>query len=488
MITESKNRSGERFGLSQEQENLLRYGQKYPFLIEGLLREKMLEHKGDCGCGGAGQDARPHPDGMLRMSAIGRAISLDPKTGQGYLVLNRAGNPKVNRWLVTVSAATMRKGQLVSQREVERVELTDGLNWWRVPRKYLSAEGIYTISVQGMSSSNALVVEEGPLLVSSPRNPGVALEVGGTPWLQGCKWVCNGAGWMAGRGYAWEIVEYLHPNGYTQAYYSVQTAYAGFDEESQLAIPFYSFFKLDVFNALFVDNVHNSALHLPGEWYQDEVQITPILNSTAENQFYDDDGVGLIGPVRGIAKGLGPWADRVLITEPLHGNTTMNLGCSPSSSAQRHWAMGRINSYADFSVGLGQSMPRLACIPSKAGMPVSGGINCGVNQVIADHLNNSGGPVTSLGQIQSLVNECMGGKYPTLTLWKYEKWPKGTGFTDNNPETNWGSMPEAHAPADGLALSERELSPGLYTFGFTGGGLYLPAIVEVNRHVLIREV
>lgn len=140
MITESKNRAGERFGLTQEEEYYLVYGKKYPFLVENLLRGRADTAHDDCGCGG--KDKRPggqQTGQMVRTSAMGRAISLDPKTGQGYLVLNRAGNPKVDRWLVTVSAAVMRKGRLVEQRQVESIELANGLNWWRVPRKYLSA-------------------------------------------------------------------------------------------------------------------------------------------------------------------------------------------------------------------------------------------------------------------------------------------------------------------------------------------------------------
>jgi|GEM_PF-2523739 hypothetical protein len=472
--------------LSKVEVDYLLYGNKYPFLVEQLNTMKATH---DCGCGHGVQVAGSLS--LVRSTATGKVISLDPKLGQGYLVMNRANNPNVNLWRVFVSSAVIEKGKLIRQQEVERKELHNGINWWKMPRRYLSAERAYTVSVQGVSSSNSIVVEEGPLLVSNTVDTGVALESGGTPWLPGCKWICNG------NGYAWEIRQALHPLGYNSQYLWLTSAYLLFDEATQLAVPYYSYMPQDVFQQLF--NQEIPYLTHGVDW------VGPIQSSvTGPTTLRTDDGAVIVGDAFGIRKTLGPWSGEVIQTTHI---PNPHVGCEGT----RGWAIQQINANALVN-------PSLECVPSWQDSGFSGGISqstascmfSAVQQMIGIDTNTNNFPMDNILEdinqnpnfvtnYSAAITTCYCQQEVTLACndlapTNPAKWAEIisnltiSSLSDKSwkaIEIDYDIFSEKNISSRMLKSHNRfTLSPGLYCFGTSfRNGFYLPLIMEVSKSI-----
>jgi hypothetical protein len=300
-------------------------------------------------------------------SQRGGAVMLTPDVGQGYLVLNKAEHPDVEAWSVNLKERTFDPNGTATDVTLDRITLKNNINYWRVPNKYLNSESVLLVEVTGLNSNNTAVVTEAALDVSDA--PSGALEVGGTPALLGCSWVCNGS------YYAWEIQQYVEPDLPTAgpSRLEVQTA-LNFNQGTQTAIPNYRYITQGEFaNACLDQNGNNlGGFFIPGVPCSPEgIWMTGPINITQSTSTYPDiNGNSTPGPiVYGVGKPLGAWDGGNPIVPP-----ELNFGNTVCGN-DVWWAMNMVNNNEPTSNGYPMDgtgnnyYPELEC-----NQPVSGGV------------------------------------------------------------------------------------------------------------------
>jgi len=421
---------------------------------------------------------------------------LMPDIGQGYLVMNKAEYPDVETWTIELNQRVFNSDSTYTDKALDKITLKGNLNYWEVPEKYLAPGSVFFINVAGTDQSSSMLVQEGPILISDA--PSNALEVGATPWLPGCKWVCNGS------YYAWEIQSYVSPlisplgNEYNVPSYegpsvlTVEEA-GNFNEALQEWTPFYRYITQGEYNSACGMGQPFFLYDVPcdpnGIWVT-EVITVPIGNEASVYQDLNGQQIPGGTEVRGVGKPLGNWGGGNTITTP-----ELMFGTNKCSN-DTWWAMGKVNDSADFAMdGTGNAFyPPLAC---------NGNVTSGV----------SGSSASSISCIQGVWDDFLN----TPTPFPDENDSIGDVWTplvealtdcmteddeDDGDVLSWQAQLDkisihnlndptapviAIDPNDASTFSSGfTLQPGLYNFGFAVKGKgYIPMIFEVDRKLTV---
>mgnify|MGYP003649010505 CR=1 FL=1 len=425
----------------------------------------------------------------------GGAVMLMPDIGQGYLVMNKAEYPDVETWTIELNQRVFNSDSTYTDKALDKVTLKGNLNYWEVPEKYLAAGSVFFINVSGTDQSSSMLVQEGSILISDA--PSNALQVGATPWLPGCKWVCNGS------YYAWEIQSYVNPlisplgNEYNvpslggPSFLAVEEA-GNFNEALQEWTPFYRYITAQQYN----DACNMGGFYLPGVPCVDETEIWmagPIsIPQGASSAYPDINGNPIPGPidVYAVGKPLGNWGGGNTITTP-----DLMFGTNKCSN-DTWWAMGMVNDNADFAMdGTGNDFyPPLTCngnVTSGASGSSASSISC--IQGVWDDFLNTPTPFPdendSIGDVWTplveALTDCMtedGEGDGSVLSWQAQL-DKISIHSLNDPT----APVIAIDPNDAQTFSNGfTLQPGLYNFGFAIKGIgYVPMVLEVDKKLTV---
>jgi hypothetical protein len=421
-------------------------------------------------------------------SKSGGIVMLTPDVGQGYLVLNKAENPDVETWVIEVNTRTFDQNNQSTDKTLDKVVLTNNINYWRVPETVSGSKEIRFIDVTGLDENNASLVTEGPIIVTD--HPETALEVGGTPTLYGCSWLCNGS------YYAWEIQQYVNPElplaGPSRLV--VETA-LNFNEALQQATPHYRY----ITEIEFQNECAMGGYFLPGvPCLPDGVWMTNSITvpfGTGASVYKDLNGQQIPGgtEVRGVGKPLVDWDGG----NPI-GTPELNFGMDKCGN-DTWWAMDMVNNNEPTSDGYpmdgtGTSFyPELACngiVSSGVSDPelLTACVGDAWDEFINNGLGgNAGDPTsdTAWAAFVSAVVDCLTADEDDdgdVLSWQ--------GRVDKINITNLNDPSDPVIgidPSDASTFSSGfTLQPGLYNFGFAVKGKgYVPMIFELEKKLTI---
>lgn len=463
------------------------YGAKYGSRTNEVVRDA---RGGNCGCSGA-KPVSTRPTGgstLYPNEGVGYTLGpifIMPQFGQGYLVLNRTINPSIAKWQITMTRRTMENGV---PKDTMAGQFTVSENYWKVPIRYMT-DPAYLVTVNGLSSANKSLVQEGPVPVTNNFHGAMAAP-GLNSWTLGCKWVCNGI------GYAWQIQQYLDPNGYAQYYYALEETFDYIDPQTNAGVPFYSYMSDDAFHAYYYTGP-GTGTH-PVNWANVVTQPNPIMVNNHPMYWQDDEG-NLIDSnvVYGVAKGLRQWDGQ-------DGVRTSNQPGEPPdcSLATLGGAIATMNNESPIA-------PELECSPFYGSEPWDGGPEPGdgvptevewrlVLEFWMKELEGNGGdsgggridPVKGLQAIYKglLFSGLLGSRgmirdYSGVDMLQISKSIAQVRIIDLG---NSGQVIET-IDTNRLADSSKSdssfyLSPGYYCLGITLiGPAYLPLMFEVKR-------
>lgn len=415
----------------------------------------------------------------------GGAVMLTPDVGQGYLVLNKKDHPDVADWVIELNQRTFAGDGTYIDQALDKVTLSNDINFWRVPEKFLYSADVFSINIYGLDENSDPVISEGPTLISN--YPETALGGNDTPFALGCKWRCNGS------YYAWDIQQFTDPNQPTigPSYLELKTA-LNFNEATQVSTPIYRYITQEQYYDPIVGCGGSEAFYLydvpcvdlTGIWMTD-----PIAVPQGSSAYKDLNGNVIPGPatVRGVGKPLGDWSGgQPIITPELQFGTNM---CTQPTT----WAMDHINNSGPHPLdGTGTGYhPPLTC-----DQLVSGGVTDPtphvfgeitwksglINKWLASGNNQGTGGDTWNPFVNELVSIVTGSSINSGQSW--QELIDMCIITDLNNTDNAVisiNRDDAQTFTNGFSLA-----PGLYNFGFAIKDFgYVPVIFEIEEKLSV---
>ena len=389
-------------------------------------------------------------------------VSLKTQIGQGYLVLDKANNPVVMGWRVSIVERTFSQdGATFTNQVIETNDLPGGVNYIYIPSEYrgVGYPTHYLVNVEGFDAGGSIIAYEANIHLNNYNNinDDLVQANGGIPYFKtGCRKTCIGT------TYAYSIQQFKR-NTEDLSRFRVVPAFKTFDPSSQTANPYFWYSTQDIGPA--ADGVR---------------KVQTVVDTAPTSPFKDPAGNMLWGPVFGYAKGLGDWAGQSEIeTNGQHTIGTEFCGSTHTLTS----AMALMNGSANFSQPGGlPDLPDLVCV---------GGGPSGSN------LGGSG-PGTSPNWFDNFKN------YVTFCMDQYGNWvpctpsSNGNSLTDvfnpnlvdfiiisdiNNPSNPPISInvSDLYSASDEFTGFNVSLSPSLYSFGFMSEDEgYWSAIKEVE--------
>jgi len=215
-----------------------------------------------------------------------KLITVPINLSNGFLILDRKSNPKVETWAAKYSRI-LKDGPInISQFD----QKTKSKNYFKVPEKLYKDKDPVQVTLSGYH--NNLEIVQSSFIVNENN---FAARCPGCNWELACEVTC------VGPDYAYIIRAYSPPNG-GQFYLSVSET-ASCDDQGYNCVPYY----------YYVPNQPN----LPD--YGDNISDAMITTQHPEQDFCTASGSHISGTVWGIAKGLGQWDGLDLTTNYLIG-------------------------------------------------------------------------------------------------------------------------------------------------------------------------
>ena len=263
-------------------------------------------------------------------------VSLNPILGQGYLVLDKANNPEVDSWEISLVKRTYSTLGEFNDDIVKIKTLASGVNYFFVPVKFRKMEYPvhYLVNVRGVNSSGVAVVSQSKIHLNANNeiNDDLISANGGQPYFETeCRKTCIGG------DYAYHIQQYKKQVADISRFRLVQASKA-YDPASLVANPFYWY---------------TTTPHI------DLLQISFVSGGSGNPTVLDQGGNVLTGIVYGYPKGLGPWSGNLAIETDGNHNIGIEY-CNESLNL----AINRMNNSADNLLpGNPDGYPLLECIP-----------------------------------------------------------------------------------------------------------------------------
>lgn len=411
-------------------------------------------------------------------------IKFEPTIAQGYLVLDKANNPDVERWEVATFKRTYNPDNSHSDLALEQANL-NGRNYLKIPNERLRETNNtrFFVTIAGYTSANVKIIEETKAISRGVGNGPPFLQScpGCEPFTRICEWKCNG------QGYAWEIAMSTSQNG-GSSILSLYSTVDYFDEDAQLGIPFYQWMGDAAFQNMCANTQNWS--DFTNACIEDGLKIIRFGNIPSGSTDYFDIGNNpLSGIVWGVMKRLGPWKNSVIQTGQL---TIQPWECSNP----RSFAITAMNNYGDFT-----GYPDLECLPAwgaddLSGSGLSGGCAAAINSFVW-------GVDGDLYDLLTIMATCDGNtntgdldwwdllEETTIIRVDYEDDDTqpilinaAKLFNSNQGGNGNGGNNEYRKGNGKINAPVFEVPPGLYTIGVRmKGGKYIPIVKEVLQMV-----